>query len=175
MGRDEGALTVRLTRRVAFDVPSSLDRATAVAFVRDAAHSLSHADFLSELRHDDGLVSAELPVNAALFGQQRLRFRSRLDTTPTGARLEGLELDEVPGWARVSGEARVVPLPNGSRLDYRFDIEIHLDLPEPERWGGRALVKMIEVTADRVLQRVCERFPAGVRAAARAYEARVAA
>ncbi|NBC95870.1 MAG: DUF3809 domain-containing protein [Deinococcus-Thermus bacterium] len=176
MGRGEGALIVRLTRQVAFDVPSSLDRGTAVAFVRDAARSLSHADFLSELRHDeDGLVSAELPVNAALFGQQRLRFHSRLDTTPTGARLDGLALDDAPGWARVSGEARVVPLPNGSRLDYRFDIEIHLALPEPERWGGRALVKMIEVTADRVLQRVCERFPAAVRAAARAYEAKVAA
>jgi hypothetical protein len=167
---------VRLTRQVAFDVPSTLDRATAVAFVRDPARSLSHADFLAELRHaEDGTVAAELPVNAALFGQQRLRFRSRLETTPTGARLEGLALDEVPGWARVSGEARVVPHPGGSRLDYRFDIEIHLALPEPERWGGRALVRMIEVTADRVLQRVCERFPESVRAAARAFEARVAA
>lgn len=167
---------MRLTRQVAFDLPSTLDRSTAVAFVRDAARSLSHANFLTSLRQDpDGLVAAELPVNAALFGQQKLRFRSRLEATPAGARLEGLELDDVPGWARVSGEARVVPLPSGSRLDYRFDIEIHLRLPEPERWGGRALVKMIEVTADQVLRRVCERFPDAVRAAARAYEATVAA
>lgn len=167
---------MRLTRHVAFDVPSTLDRSTAVAFVRDAARSLSHADFLTSLQQDEGgLVAAELPVNAALFGQQRLRFRSRLEATPAGARLAGLELDDAPGWARVSGEARVVPLPSGSRLDYRFDIEIHLKLPEPERWGGRALVKMIEVTADQVLRRVCERFPDAVRAAARAYEATVAA
>ncbi len=167
---------MKLTRHVTFDVPSSLDRSTAVAFVRDAERSLSHADFLTSLHQDlTGVVAAELPVNAALFGQQRLRFRSRLEPTPGGARLEGLDLDDVPGWTRVSGEARVVPLPDGSRLDYRFEIEIHLALPEPERWGGRALVKMIEVTADQVLRRVCERFPAAVRAAARAYEARVAA
>jgi hypothetical protein len=158
---------MKLTRHVNFDVPSSLDRPTAVAFVRDAERSLSHADFLTSLRQDAaGVVTAELPVNAALFGQQRLRFRSRL---------EGLDLDDVPGWARVSGEARVVPMPDGSRLDYRFEIEIHLALPEPERWGGRALVKMIEVTADQVLRRVCERFPEAVRSAARAYEARVTA
>lgn len=167
---------MRLTRHVAFDVPSTLDRSTAVSFVRDAERSLSHADFLAVLHQDrDGIVSAELPVNAALFGQQRLRFRSRLRATPSGALLEGCTLDDVPGWARVSGEASVVQAPVGSRLDYRFVIEIHLALPEPERWGGRALVKMIEVTADQVLRRVCERFPEAVRSAARAYEATLAA
>lgn len=167
---------MRITRAVAFDLASSLDRPTAVAFVRDVGRSLSHADFLSELRTSDGgVVTAELPVNAALFGQQKLRFRSRLETTPSGARLVGLDLGDRPGWARVSGEARVAPLPTGSRLDYRFDIEIHLHLPEPERWGGRALVKMIEVTADQVLRRVSDRFPEAVRASARAYEAACAA
>jgi len=175
VGRDEGTLTVRLVRHVEFEVFSTLPRATAVAFVRDVRRSLSHAEFLERLESDaDGIVTAQLPVNAALFGQQRLRFRSRLVPTPTGGVLEGLELDDVPGWARVSGQAVVAPEPGGSRLRYRFEIEIHLALPEAERWGGRALVKMIEATADRVLQRVGERFPDAVESAARAYEATVA-
>ena len=163
---------MRLTHRVEFDFDLALDRSTAIAFVRDPERSLSHADFLHALTSSpDGEVRAELPVNAALFGQQRLRFRSRVEPSPHGARLIALDLGDHPGWARVSGDARVSPQPLGSRVDYRFEIEIHLALPEPERWGGRALTKMIEVTADRVLQRVIARFPGAVREAAREYEA----
>ena len=166
---------MQIHRQVVFEVPSSLDCAAAVAFVRDVEQSLSQADFLEALQQDGDQVGASLPVNAALFGQHKLRFRSRLSPTPSGGRLEGLDLDDVPGWARVSGEADVVPTPGGCRLDYRFEIEIHLAVPEAERWGGRALLKMIEVTADRTLARVAERFPDAVRSAARAYEALVAA
>lgn len=163
---------MRLTHHVAFDFQLALDGPTAVAFVRDVERSLSCADFLRALAATpDGEVRAELPVNAALFGQQRLRFRSRVEPTPHGARLVALDLDDVPGWAGVSGEARVSPHPGGSHVDYRFEIEIHLALPEPERWGGRALTRMIELTAERVLARVVERFPGAVREAARAYEA----
>lgn len=163
---------MRLTHRVTFDFALALDRPSAVAFVRDVERSLSRAEFLHDLRvGPEGEVRAELPVNAALFGQQRLRFRSRIEPTPQGARLVALPLDDLPGWARVSGEAQVSPDPRGSRVDYRFDIEILLALPEPERWGGRALSKMIEVTAERVLARISSRFPDAVREAARAHEA----
>jgi hypothetical protein len=167
---------VQLRRQVNFEVRSRLDRATGVDFVRDVERSLAAADFLSSLSvGDDDVVSAHLPVNAALFGQQRLRFASRLVPTPTGGRLEGLVLDDVPGWARVSGEAVVVEHTGGCLLDYRFDIEIHLAVPDAESWGGKALGKMIEVTADRVLSRIAERFPEAVRASARAYEETLAA
>lgn len=163
---------MRLTHHVTFDFDLALDAPTAIAFVRDAERSLSCAPFLHDLRTTPaGEVQAALPVNASLFGQQCLRFRSRVDPTPQGARLIGLGLDDVPGWARVSGEAQVSPQPGGSRVDYRFDIEIHLALPEPERWGGRALTKMIAVTAERVLQRISAQFPSAVGAAAREYEA----
>lgn len=163
---------MRLRHRVSFDVSLALDRATAIAFVRDVEGSLAHADFLHDLRSTpEGGVQAELPVNAALFGQQRLRFRSVVVPTPSGARLVGTELEDTPGWARVSGDAEISPQPSGCLVHYRFDIEIHLALPEPERWGGRALMKMIEVTAERVLQRVSARFPEAVGDAARAYEA----
>lgn len=166
---------MQIHRSVVFEVPSRLECASAVSFVRDVERSLADADFLESLHRDGDVVGASLPVNAALFGQHKLRFRSRLTPTPDGGRLVGLGLDDVPGWARVSGEADVVPTSSGCRLDYRFDIEIHLAVPEAERWGGRALLKMIEVTADRTLARVAERFPDAVRSAARAYEALVAA
>lgn len=163
---------MRLRHSVSFDVSLALDAPTAIGFVRDAHGTLAHADFLRALRcTPGGEVEAQLPVNAALFGQQYLRFQSRVLPTPQGARLVGLQLDDVPGWARVSGEARVAPQPDGSRVDYRFDVEIHLALPEPESWGGRALTKMIELTAERVLERVSARLPEAVRDAARAYEA----
>lgn len=163
---------MRLTHEVAFDFALALDRPTAIAFVRDPMRSLSHAEFLHALQmEEDGSVTAELPVNAALFGQRRLRFRSRVQPTPNGARLIACDVDGAASWARVSGDARVMPQPEGSRVDYRFAIEIHLALPEPERWGGMALTKMIELTADRVLQRISARFPGAVREAARAYEA----
>jgi hypothetical protein len=166
---------MELRRTVDFEVPSTLTCASAVTFVRDVERSLADADFLTSLARDGDVVTAQLPVNAALFGAQKLRFRSRLVPTPSGARLEGLDLDDRPGWARVSGEATVVPIPDGCRLDYRFEIEIHLAVPEAERWGGRALLKMIEVTADRVLARVTTAFPDAVRSSARAYEELVAA
>ncbi|MDZ7800678.1 MAG: DUF3809 family protein [Trueperaceae bacterium] len=160
------------THAVSFDLPVALSRTESVAFVRDVEHSLAYADFLSDLHvGPGGVVRAELPVNASLFGQRRLRFESRLEPTVHGARLVGLPLDERPGWARVSGEAEVMPHPDGSLLRYRFEIEIHLAVPEPERWGGRALVKMIRLTAEQVLARVSARFPGAVQRAARAREA----
>lgn len=163
---------MRLRHQVSFDVMLGLERSVAIPFVRDAYASLSHADFLHALRRTSPSgIEAELPVNAALFGQQRLRFQSRVVPTPDGARLVGSELQDEPGWARVSGEAHVSEHPGGCRVDYRFDIEIHLALPEPEKWGGRALMKMIEVTAESVLARISGRFPAAVTDAAREYEA----
>ena len=117
-------------------------------------------------------VRARIPVNAALFGQQELAFESRLLPTPRGAVLRSVPLKHLrPGWAEVAGEAEVRPHPEGSHVSYRFDIAIHLHLPEPERWGGRALLKMIHFTAERVLESITAEFPGAVQAAAREVEA----
>lgn len=168
-----------LGHQVTFDVDLGLERGPAVDFVRDAGRSLAHADFLEALQvtpADDGpVVRAELPVNAAMFGQRRLRFASRVHATPRGATLEPVTLDDRPGWAAVAGTARVTTRPGvGTRVHYAFDITIHLHLPPAERWGGRALTKMVEVTADAVLRRVTARFPEAVRSAAREAEAALA-
>jgi hypothetical protein len=164
------AHTVRFT----FDL--ALEPTEAVAFVRDVARSLAKAAFIrdmevfgvGELRH----VRAVLPVNAAFFGQQELAFESVLTPTAKGAELSPLPLSEPRlGWAEVAGRAEVQPLPSGSRVVYVFDITIHLSLPEPEKWGGRALLKMIHFTAQRVLENIAADFPAAVQAAAAETEA----
>ena len=168
---------------VRFELDVALSREEALSFVRDVPASLSRARFLRGLSVGPpqgggiGIVTATLPVNAALFGQRDLPFRSRLHRSDAGARLEGLPIDAPgPGWAEVSGSVDVTPLPTGSRLSYAFDLRVHVALPEPERWGGHALTKMIAYTASTVLARVTEAFPAAVaEAAAERHAERLAA
>ena len=167
---------MNLSHAVTFTFDLSLPPAAATRFVRDVPLSLSKADFIENLQVADNVVTAHLPVNAALFGQQRLEFSSRLHPTERGARLEALHLDtDAPGWAEVAGEAQVDSAPGGSAVEYRFDITIHLKLPTPEKWGGKALVKMIEFTAQRVLENITANFPVAVQAAAQEAEAAYAA
>jgi hypothetical protein len=170
---------VTLDHQVAFDIDLALPRSEALAFVRDVERSLARASFLEELTVLDGdptLVRATLPVNASFLGQRSLPFESELVVTESGARLVGRPLaPDGPGWAEVHGEAEVAAHPGGSRVGYRFDVRVHLRLPEPDRWGGRALLRMIEFTARAVLERVTAAFPASIRAAADEAEEAVAA
>ena len=165
-----------IAHKVHFTFDLSLAPAEAVAFVRDVPRSLAYAAFIRDmevfevgkLKH----VRAVLPVNAAFFGQQELTFESTLQPTAKGAELSPLPISEPRlGWAEVGGRAEVQPLPNGSRVVYDFDITIHLSLPEPEKWGGRALLKMIHFTAQRVLENIAADFPEAVQRAAAETEA----
>ncbi len=169
---------MKITHSVRFDFTLSLKRGAAVDFVRDVKTSLSKVTFIQHLETCEGVgegetaVRARIPVNAALFGQQELAFESLLLPTPRGAVLHSVPLENLrPGWAEVAGEAEVRPHPEGSHVSYRFDIAIHLHLPEPERWGGRALLKMIHFTAERVLEAITAEFPGAVQAAAHEVEA----
>lgn len=166
---------MELSHHITFTFDLALDETHAIDFVQDVARSLSKADFLEDLLVEaapEPRVYAAIPVNAALFGQQRLPFESVLVPTSRGAHLRPLPLVDVrPGWAEVAGQAEVTAVPGGSRVTYAFDIAIHLEVPEPEKWGGRALLKMIEYTAGKVLERVCAKFPPAVQAAAREVEA----
>ncbi len=171
---------MQISHKVPFEFELNLSKENAIAFVRDVEKSLSKADFIrdlyryteTDLGHD--YVTANIPINAAMFGQQKLAFQSLLIPTENGARLQALPL-EIPtaGWAEVSGEAVVLnsPTDTSSLVRYDFDITIHLQLPKPEKWGGRALLKMIEFTAQQVLSKVAEEFPRSVQAAAKEVEA----
>ncbi len=168
---------MKLTHTVHFAFDLSLAQREAVAFVQDAQQSLSKAQFIRDLTVVPGPqgtqeVSASIPINAALFGQHDLSFESVLLPNARGARLEPRSPAEPKmGWAEVAGEAHVRPLPNGSHVEYNFDITIHLDLPQPEKWGGQALMKMIHFTAQRVLEGIAAEFPKAVQEAAAETEA----
>lgn len=166
---------MRISHSVAFDVTLSLPHASALEFVRDARQSLSKATFVEDLTaraEAQGLhIGACIPVNAALFGQRRLRFESVLRPTPNGAMLQALELNhDRPGWAQVSGRADVRSHPAGALARYRFDVTIHLKLPAADKWGAHALVKMIRFTAKRMLETISSEFPVAVQQAAREVE-----
>ncbi|UCH26194.1 MAG: DUF3809 family protein [Trueperaceae bacterium] len=165
---------MRIDRTVSFSFDLSLSEKEALGFVRDAQLSLSRASFIENLRVERGVVTsicAELPVNAAFFGQRRLAFRSLIEETADGAKLTSQALaDRHPGWAEVAGAARVTPLVCGTRVDYAFEISVHLQLPASEKWGGRALVRLIEFTTTRVLEGLSEKFPEAVREAAHSLE-----
>lgn len=193
---------MKITNTVTFDIHLALEQAAALDFVRDVRKSLAEASFLSDLRVSDvpadialealphfntmlvntaldgertalQHVQASIVVNAALFGERALSFQSYVRPKAKGATLEALPFDEPKlGWAEVSGDATVHPLPQGSRIRYHFDITIHLDLPEADKWGGRALSKMIHFTAQRTLERIVNDFPIAIQAAADTMQAR---
>lgn len=164
---------MKIDYNVTFSFSLPLPRQVALEFIRDVETSLQYVTFLKEIavtadpKSESGLVQASLPINAALFGQYNLNFKSRLVPTQHGARLEGLSLgEEQVGWAEVSGEAEVSALPTGSAAHYAFHIVVHLDIPVPEKWGDKALLKMIDLTARTVLTSITEGFPQAVQRAA---------
>lgn len=164
------ALTLR--ERIAFELEVPLAPETALAFVRDVEASLGHAGFLEGLSVEAGAparVRAALPVSTPLFGERRLPFASELHETPAGARLAPLPLDApARGRAEVGGEAAVAAAADGSRLAYALEVAVHLDLPAADRWGTRALTRMLELTAASVLRGLLAHFPEAVERAARA-------
>lgn len=159
-----------LRHEVSFSLLSPMTMEQAKEFVVDVPASLRFADFLAELQVLTGqppVVSAAIPVSAAMFGQRELPFRSELHLTAAGARLVPLVIEpEGPGWAEVAGEAKVSDLGRDRRLDYSFEVAVHLRLPPAERWGTQALVRMIEFTAQTVLRRVTAQLPEAVSRAA---------
>lgn len=162
---------MRITENLRFGFSSDLEPPAALQFVRDVQRSLASSHLLDGLRvvpGDPPHVHASLPVNTPLFGRRQLPFVSELLITPDGAALVPTVTEsEGRGWAEVGGEAKVTQAGAGSRIEYALRLTINLDLPEAERWGTRALTKMIELTAGSVLQQLSQRLQASVEEQAR--------
>lgn len=161
---------MELSYPFSFTVAVAADERQAREFVRDVPRSLRYAEVLKELRLAGGepqVISASLPVSAALFGQHVLPFASALHHTDAGARLEPLPVTTTgPGTAEIGGTASVRAATGGSEVDYEFVIKVRLDLPEGGKWGERALLKMVRLTALAVVRSVAaELQPALARAA----------
>lgn len=161
---------LRFTHAISFQLQLALSALQALEFVRDVPRSLRYAEFITDLDLEPGkppLVSASLPVSAALFGRRDLPFTSELHHHTSGASLRPLPLvTESRGWAELAGDVEVTAAGAGSQVDYRFDVTVHLRLPSADRWGTRALTKMIELTAVSLLRSLMVRFPAAIERAA---------
>lgn len=163
---------MELSHAVNFTVPLAASYPEAKEFVRDVPRSLRYAEIVSDLKvfenGEASEVSASLPVSAALFGQHVLPFRSALRPTASGAVLEALPVyGRGPGSAEVNGSAVVRPSANGCEVDYSFLITVKLTLPAGGKWGEKALLKLVGLTAQSVLRNLASQLePAVARAAA---------
>ncbi|MCL4455578.1 MAG: DUF3809 domain-containing protein [Deinococcus sp.] len=110
-----------------------------------------------QLGLERGLLAGTLVAQAPLFGQVRFPFESRLAQVGAGDDGPGLKvqlsaqaLDPVPSfWAELSGHGSVTE----ESLLYQVHLKLHVDLPEGEKWGGRALRRMAEASFERTLAR----------------------
>jgi len=102
-------------------------------------------------------VQAELLVSVPLLGDLPIPFSSRLEPTSEGANLHPLELS-VKTWARVAGVGRALE----RELLYDLHVEVFVELPGGDKWGGFAFAKMVDATSKKALERVMREFPRGV-------------
>jgi hypothetical protein len=121
-----------------------------------------------DLRREGEHLVGELVAYTPLMGDLRFPFRSRLHSQAEGrASLVAL----IPGdsraaqpsseppafWAELSGEGVVV----GEALAYTITVRLHAQLPEGEKWGGKALRRMAEAAFQRTISRALETLSQG--------------
>jgi|GEM_PF-1333405 len=144
-----------------FRIPHSAPLETAQAYLRDPLASLKGVSFMRglELRGQTPpyTVEAELLVSVPLLGDLPIPFRSTLEPTLEGANLHPLELS-AKTWAKVVGVGRALE----TELLYDLHVEIFVELPGGDKWGGFAFTKMVDVTSKKALERVMREFPRGV-------------
>lgn len=177
MASEDADGRLELAESIAFAFVTAMPKTAALSFVRSARSSLADAEFLQGFRVNEGertVVSARLPVHTQFFGRRELPFTSELKAARSGAELKALSAEHPGrGWAEVSGRATVSELGEkewnepSSRIEYELHVRVHLLLPAVERWGGRALLKMVELTGASVLRSLASQFPAAVESAAR--------
>ncbi len=98
----------------------------------------------------------ELCGEAPFFGQVCFPFESELAVDgERRARLRPVRLPEKRFWAELGG---VGELKDGE-LRYRLQLVLHAELPEGEKWGGRAFRRMVEAALSRHLSRALSALP----------------
>ncbi|GGJ56223.1 DUF3809 domain-containing protein [Deinococcus roseus] len=132
----------------------------ALNFIQDPHQSLAKVKFIRDLHIVDGKVRAKFAVNVPMLGEQLIPFQSIIHPTEDGATLESTQLDK-PAWAEVSGKARL----EGSDLHYDLEVTVHFEIPEAQKWGGNAFLKMVEATAKQTLDKVSKEFPRALKEA----------
>lgn len=116
-----------------------------------------------DLRREGEYLMGELVTYTPLIGDLRFPFRSRLQAEAEGraslvALFPGDEGGELPAfWAELSGEGTAVE----DALAYTITVRLHAQLPEGEKWGGKALRRMAEAAFQRTISRALETLSQG--------------
>ncbi|WP_034343520.1 DUF3809 domain-containing protein [Deinococcus misasensis] len=137
--------------------------ADALNFIQDPHQSLAKVKFIRDLHIVDGKVRAKFAVNVPMLGEQLIPFQSIIHPTEKGATLEATPLDKA-AWAEVSGTAHL----EGQDMTYELHVTVHFEIPEAQKWGGNAFLKMVEATAKQTLDKVSKEFPKALKDAASA-------
>ncbi len=152
-------MKIEVARNFILEYPDSLEQ--AVLYLTDVKKSLAHVSFIANLRLEQNNIYADLVVDVPVLGSQRLDFHSVLEPHPTGANLLA-QKREGRAWAAVSGQGSAMKTANQTQIHYALQIEIHLELPNTGKWGGRAFEKMAQATAKTAIERMTKDFGHGV-------------
>jgi len=108
------------------------------------------------LKREGSRLSGELCGEAPFFGEVCFPFESLLEQEgPTRARLTPLPLAEKRFWAELAGLGAL----KEGELHYDVRLVLHAELPEGEKWGGRAFRRMVEAALSRHLSRALSALP----------------
>ncbi|AEB12344.1 DUF3809 domain-containing protein [Marinithermus hydrothermalis] len=144
-----------LEREIELNVPFNGPLQEAKARLLAPEVVFAPVSVLKDLRREGTVVEGRLSTSIALFGEVSFPFRSQLRAEGEAAVLEALPL-EAPFWAELSGRGEA----RGSHLHYRVRLRVHAEIPEGEKWGGRAFRRLAEATFQRTLERVLAQLAA---------------
>jgi hypothetical protein len=152
-------VNIQTSKTFILEYPNSLQQ--AILYLTNVQKSLAHVPFIQGLRLIGNQVYADLVVDVPVLGQQRLDFHSVLEPHKSGANLIAQPL-QGKAWAEVSGLGSAVQTNQEVEIHYALSIIVHLELPNADKWGGRAFEKMAQATARTAIERMTREFGHGV-------------
>ncbi len=141
--------------RFAFRLATSPEKARRLLFTPERVFSTLPG--LEALSREGDLFRGRLCGEAPVFGRVCFPFESRL-LGGERAELEPIPLEAEPFWAELGGVGEA----DRSGLYYRVRLVIHARLPAGEKWGGRALRRLVEAALRRNLTRALAALPESV-------------
>lgn len=115
-----------------------------------------HRPPFRRLELHDRVLYGELGVEVALLGDLSFPFRSVLSSQTNQASLTALPLEEPvpPFWAELWGTGQA----SEGALHFQMHLRLHAQLPQAEKWGGKALRHMAERVFAHTVDRILEDF-----------------
>jgi len=143
---------MELEHRFAFRLAAPPEKARDLLFAPERVFSALPG--LEGLKREGDRFKGRLCGEAPIFGKVCFPFESRLHGRER-AELEPIPLEAESFWAELGGVGEA----ERGELRYRVRLVLHAHLPAGEKWGGRALRRMVEAALARNLSRVLASLP----------------